>query len=92
MMNKMQNLWRREGERAAGQRSLARMGIVSSYDPTHYAAKVKIQPEGHEGASVPVILMLHDAPNGTVSKALKKIGQLSVIKGSPVMLRVEDFE
>lgn len=51
-----------------------------------------IQPEGHEGASVPVILMLHDAPNGAVSKALKKIGQLSVIKGSPVMLRVEDFE
>ena len=23
-----------------------------------------IQPEGHEGASVPLILMLHDAPNG----------------------------
>ena len=51
-----------------------------------------IQPEGHEGASVPVILMLHDAPNGAVCKALKKIGQLSVIKGAPVMLRVEDFE
>jgi len=51
-----------------------------------------IQPEGHEGASVPVILMLHDAPNGAVSRALKKIGKLSVIKGAPVMLRVEDFE
>jgi homoserine dehydrogenase len=51
-----------------------------------------IQPEGHEGESVPLILMLHDAPNGAVSKALKKIGALSVVKGPPVMIRVEDFE
>jgi len=50
-----------------------------------------IQPEGHEGASVPLILMLHDAPNGAVTKALKKIGQLPVVKSKPVMLRVEDF-
>jgi homoserine dehydrogenase len=33
-----------------------------------------IQPEGHEGASVPLILMLHDAPNGAVAKALRTIG------------------
>jgi len=51
-----------------------------------------IQPEGHEGKSVPLILMLHDAPNGTVSRALKKISALSVVKEPPVMLRVETFE
>ena len=51
-----------------------------------------IQPEGHEGESVPLILMLHDAPNGAVTNALKKIGQLSVVKSEPVMLRVENFE
>jgi homoserine dehydrogenase len=51
-----------------------------------------IQPEGHEGTSVPLILMLHDASNGAVSKALKKIGQLPVVKGPPVMFRVETFE
>jgi homoserine dehydrogenase len=51
-----------------------------------------IQPEGHEGASVPLILMLHRAPNGAVSRALKKIGALPVVKGAPVMLRVEDFQ
>jgi homoserine dehydrogenase len=51
-----------------------------------------IQPEGHEGASVPLILMLHDAPNGAVSKALKQIGRLPVVKGEPVMLRVENFD
>ena len=51
-----------------------------------------IQPEGHEGASVPLILMLHDAPHGAVSRALKKIGALPVVKDRPVMIRVESFE
>jgi len=51
-----------------------------------------IQPEGHEGESVPLIFMLHDAPNGAVSKALKKIGALPVVKGEPVRIRVETFE
>jgi homoserine dehydrogenase len=51
-----------------------------------------IQPEGHEGASVPLILMLHDAPNGAVTKALKTIGSLKVVKGTPVMIRVENFD
>lgn len=51
-----------------------------------------IQPEGHEGASVPLIFMLHDAPHGAVSRALKKIGALPVVKDRPVMIRVESFE
>ncbi len=51
-----------------------------------------IQPEGHEGASVPLIFMLHDAPNGAVKRALAKISKLPAVKGSPVMLRVENFE
>jgi hypothetical protein len=36
--------------------------------------------------------MLHDAPNGAVAKALDDIGRLPVIKGKPVMLRVENFQ
>ncbi len=51
-----------------------------------------IQPEGHEGASVPLIFMLHYATNGAVAGALKKISRLPVIKGKPVMIRVENFE
>lgn len=51
-----------------------------------------IQPEGHEGESVPLILMLHDAPNGSVLKAIRKIAALPVIKGDPVVIRVETFE
>ncbi len=49
-----------------------------------------MQPEGHEGASVPLILMLHDAPDGAVSKALKRIGRLPVVKAQPVRIRVEN--
>jgi homoserine dehydrogenase len=51
-----------------------------------------IQPEGHEGNTVPLIFMLHYATNGAVSGALKKIGRLPVTKGKPVMIRVENFE
>ena len=51
-----------------------------------------IQPEGHEGETVPVILMIHDAPNAAMKKALAKIAQLGVVKGQPLMIRVENFE
>jgi homoserine dehydrogenase len=50
-----------------------------------------VQPEGHEGESVPLILMIHDAKNGAVAKALDKISKLRVIKAKPVMIRVESF-
>ena len=71
-------------------------GTLAKITAIFGAAKIGIssviQPEGHEGASVPLILMLHDASNGAVSKALKKIGQLPIVKGPPVMFRVENFE
>ncbi len=51
-----------------------------------------IQPEGHEGESVPLIFMIHDAPNSAMNKALAKIKKLPVIKAPPVMIRVENFE
>lgn len=51
-----------------------------------------IQPEGHEGESVPLILMIHDAANADMRRALQKIGQLPVVKESPIMIRVENFD
>ena len=51
-----------------------------------------IQPEGHEGESVPLILMIHDAPNAAMRVALDRISKLSVVKGRPVMIRVEHFD
>ena len=50
-----------------------------------------IQPEGHEGESVPLILMTHEAPYGAMKKALDAIAKLPVIKSKPVMMRVETF-
>jgi homoserine dehydrogenase len=51
-----------------------------------------IQPEGHVGDIVPFILMIHDATNAAMNQALAKIAKLPVVKGKPVMIRVENFE
>jgi len=71
-------------------------GVLAKISAILATAKIGIssviQPEGHEGESVPLILMLHDAPNAAMRKALAKIAKLSVIKGKPVMFRVESFE
>jgi homoserine dehydrogenase len=70
-------------------------GVLAKISAILAAAKIGIssviQPEGHEGESVPLILMLHDAPNAAMRKALAKIAKLPVIKGKPVMFRVESF-
>jgi homoserine dehydrogenase len=66
--------------------------IAAIFGASNIGISSVIQPEGHEGASVPLIFMLHYAPNGAVTKALAKIGKLPVIKGKPVMIRVENFE
>jgi homoserine dehydrogenase len=49
-----------------------------------------IQPEGHEGATVPVILMLHDAPQAALARAIARIARLPVVKDTPTVIRVED--
>ena len=72
-----------------------RPGVLAKIAAIFAAAKIGIssviQPEGHEGESVPLILMLHDAPNAAMREALVKIARLSVVKAKPVMLRVESL-
>jgi homoserine dehydrogenase len=51
-----------------------------------------IQPEGHEGESVPLILMIHDAKNAAMLSALKAITRLPAIREQPVMFRVESLD
>lgn len=71
-------------------------GVLAKISAILASAKIGIssviQPEGHEGESVPLILMTHDATNAAMQKALTKIAKLSVVKGKPVMFRVESFE
>jgi homoserine dehydrogenase len=73
-----------------------RPGVLAKISAVFAAAKIGIssviQPEGHEGESVPLILMIHDAPNAAMRRALAKIAKLSVVKARPVMIRVESFE
>ncbi len=71
-------------------------GVLAKIAAIFAAAKIGIssviQPEGHEGESVPLIFMIHDAPNAAMRKALAKIAKLPVIKAKPVMFRVESFD
>jgi hypothetical protein len=36
-------------------------------------------------------MMIHDAPNAKMLKALAKISKLPAVKGKPVMFRVENL-
>ena len=66
--------------------------IAEIFGTSHIGISSVFQPEGHEGESVPLIFMLHYATNGAVATALRRIGRLPVVKGNPVMIRVEDFK
>jgi len=65
--------------------------IATIFGRSNIGISSVIQPEGHEGESVPLIFMLHYAPNGAALKALAQIAKLPAIKGKPVMIRVENF-
>src|SRR5690242_1678149 len=73
-----------------------RPGVLAKIAAIFAGAKIGIssviQPEGHEGESVPLILMLHDAPNSAMRKALAQITKLPPVKSKPVMIRVETLE
>ena len=39
-----------------------------------------LQPEGDEGSTVPLVLMIHKATNGQMSAALARIGALATLQ------------
>jgi homoserine dehydrogenase len=71
-------------------------GVLGRIAAIFGAAKISIasviQPEGQAGQSVPLILMLHAAPNSAMRKALAKISKLPAVKAPPVMIRVENLK
>jgi homoserine dehydrogenase len=73
-----------------------RPGVLAKIAAILGAAKIGIssviQPEGHEGESVPLILMIHDAPQAAMEGALVRIARLPVVKARPVMIRVEGLK
>ena len=50
-----------------------------------------IQPEAHEESDVPLVLMIHDATNAQMRKALEGIAALGCVKKPPRLIRVETF-
>jgi phage baseplate assembly protein gpV len=54
MTDQLTNIMRREAMRAVSQLAMRRIGIVTSYDPNNYTAKVKIQPEDNETGWLPI--------------------------------------
>jgi homoserine dehydrogenase len=47
-----------------------------------------IQPEGHEGDAVPLVLIIHDAPFGRMQAAVQRIQHLACVKAPPMLLWV----
>ncbi len=50
-----------------------------------------IQPEAHEGETVPVILMTHAARRAAMDRARAAIARIPAVKGPSLLLPVEDF-
>lgn len=66
--------------------------IAAIFARGHIGIASVVQPEGHEGQSVPLILMLHEAPNAAMRRALGQIAKLPVVRAKPVMFRVETLD
>jgi homoserine dehydrogenase len=50
-----------------------------------------VQPESHEGETVPLILMTHTASRAAMDEARAAIAKLPAVKGPSLLLPVEDF-
>ena len=50
-----------------------------------------IQPEAHEGDSIPLVLMVHDASQGRMNAAICEIAAYESVKRTPQVIRVEPF-
>ncbi len=66
--------------------------ITSVFARNNIGISHVLQPRGREGEIIPLVLMLHRAPNGAVTRALKQIADQPLLKGKPVMFRVENFQ
>ena len=58
-------------------------GILGSHD---IGISSVIQPESHEAAAVPLVLMIHNAPFGRMRQAVEQMQSLECVKGAPMLL------
>ncbi|MEA3544821.1 MAG: homoserine dehydrogenase, partial [Thermodesulfobacteriota bacterium] len=63
--------------------------IAGSLGKYSISIQSMIQPEGHEGDSIPIVLMTYAAKESDISSALKEIEQLDIISQPTCLIRVE---
>jgi homoserine dehydrogenase len=68
---------------------IARISTLISQEGISLASIV--QPEGHEGETVPLVLMTHTATQAAMENALAGIAKLPAVKGPSLLLPVENF-
>ncbi len=74
---------------------LDRPGVIAKISAILSRAGISIssiiQPEGHEGETVPLILMTHVAKRAAMDRSRAAIARLPAVKGPSLLLPVEDF-
>jgi homoserine dehydrogenase len=74
---------------------LDRPGVIASVSAILGKAGISIssiiQPEGHEGETVPLILMTHAARRAAMDRSCAAIARIRAVKGPSRLLPVEDF-
>ncbi len=74
---------------------LDRPGVIAKVSAILSKAGISIasivQPEGHEGEAVPLILMTHRASRAAMDQARAAIAKLPAVKGPSLLLPVENF-
>ena len=50
------------------------------------------EPGRQGGEGVTILLRIHDERNEAMRLALDQVGRLSIVRGAPIMIRVESFE
>jgi homoserine dehydrogenase len=74
---------------------LDRPGVIAEISATLSKGGISIssiiQPEGHEGETVPVILMTHSANRAAMEQCCAAIARIPAVKGPSLLLPVEDF-
>ncbi|MDD4933107.1 MAG: homoserine dehydrogenase [Methylacidiphilaceae bacterium] len=73
-----------------------RPGVLAEIARVFAARKISIssviQPEGHRGQTVPLIILLHQSQESDVQEACRIIETLPTVKRPAILLRVEDLD
>ena len=70
---------------------LAKIATITANNDVGILSVIQPEPESST-QSIPLVLLLHDAPFGTVQEALKSILELDTVEPEHTLLRLETLE